>query len=324
MAIAIIGGTGFIGSAVARRLIARGLTPIVIARGKHAVSLPDGAILEQVDRMDAGRLADVLLTHRADTVIDIFALSLKNTEPVLGAMKAAGGRYLLLSSVDLYRNYGGLLRRETPPVQHEPAKEGDPLRGFRYPYRGNDRRPQAVDADLLENYDKIILEEAAKAEDSFATTVIRAPMVFGPGDKQRRFRWAIDAVRAGGTIRVDERAAGWPNSYVYVDDLAEGIALAATSPAAAGQTYNVGQPFVRTPVEWLQAFADLLDVEISIGTVPPGQQGLLWERAEASDLRYPLTLDSSRIRRELGFRETVPEADALRATVADEDQGRLG
>ena len=41
-------------------------------------------------------------------------------------------------------------------------------------------------------------------------------------------------------------------------------------------------------------------------------------RAEASDLRYPLTLDTSRIRQELGFKEVVPEREALLATIAYE------
>ncbi|MCC7186988.1 MAG: hypothetical protein IT185_12140, partial [Acidobacteria bacterium] len=46
--------------------------------------------------------------------------------------------------------------------------------------------------------------------------------------------------------------------------------------------------------------------------------GLLHERADASDLAYPLTLDTSRIRAELGFREPTEETAALRATIAAE------
>jgi hypothetical protein len=59
---------------------------------------------------------------------------------------------------------------------------------------------------------------------------------------------------------------------------------------------------------------------IEVETVPPEAKGLLWDRAEASDLRYPLTLDTTRIREELGFEEPTAEIDALRATVADEEQ----
>ena len=318
MTIAILGGTGFIGTAVAKRLLARGEAPLVLARGKHPVALPDGARFEAADRMDGRRLVELLRDNDVDTVIDIFALGLKNTGPVLEAMGAIGGRYLLLSSVDVYSNYGGLLGRETPPVQAAPAKEDDPLRGFRFPYRQNSRRPQGVEDDLFDDYDKIILEEAAAGDGRFATTVIRAPMTFGPGDKQHRFRWAIEAVKAGGVIELDERAAKWPNSYGYINDVAEAMVLAATSPAAAGRTYNVGQNFVRNPIEWLLSFAVVMGRRVEVQEVPAEKRGLMAERADASNLSYPLTLDTSRIRTELGFSEIVPEREALLATIAAE------
>ena len=318
MGIAIIGGTGFVGSAVARRLVLRGLAPVVIARGQHPVALPPEAVFVSADRMDGAAIGAAFRAHGVDTVIDIFALGLLNTAPVFAALREIGGRYLLLSSVDVYSNYGGLLRRETPPLQSAPAREDDPLRTFRYPYRGNPRRPQGVDAVLFEDYDKILLEEAAFADPGFAATAIRAPMIFGPGDKQHRFKWAIDAIRKGGTISVDARAAGWGNSYGYVDDVAEAIIVAALAPGAAGRTYNVGQNFVRTPVEWLHRFAAVMGKTIAIEIVPPEARGLLCERAEASDLAYPLTLDTTRIRAELGYAEPTPEDDALLATIAAE------
>ncbi len=318
MTLAIIGGTGFIGRAVAERATLRGLAPIVIARGAHRVDLPEGAIFEAADRTDRDGLAAVLHRHRVDTVIDIFALGLLNTRSVFDAMGQIGGRYVLLSSVDVYANYGGLLRREAPPVQLAPAREDDPLRSFRYPYRGNPHRPKGVSAELFEDYDKIVLEEAALADDRFSTTVIRAPMIFGPRDPQHRFGWAINAVARGGLIKLDQRAAKWPNSYGYVDDVAEAMLVAALDPRAAGRTYNVGQNFVRTPLEWLLTFAVVMNSRIEVETVPPEQQGLQHERAEASDLTYPLTLDTTRIREELGYVEPTPEIEALRATIAYE------
>ncbi len=318
MTVAIIGGTGFIGTAVAERLVARGHRPVVVARGEHPVRLPEGAVFERGDRMDGERLREIFRAHGVDTVIDIFALGLLNTRTLLDAVAETGGRYLLLSSVDVYANYGGLLRKETPPVQPHPARETDPLRQSRFPYRGNSRRPSGVENDLFEDYDKIILEEAALGDCRFATTVIRAPMIFGPGDKQHRFKWAIDAVKGGGLVKLDERAGKWPNSYGYLTDVAEAIALAALHPRAAGQVYNVGQNFVRTPIEWLLTFAVVMNRRIEVETVPAAEQALLSERAEASDLRYPLTLDTTRIRDELGFAEVVPERDALLATIAYE------
>jgi nucleoside-diphosphate-sugar epimerase len=280
------------------------------------VVLPDGAVFESADRMAEMRLSDLFEQYGVTIVIDIFALGMMNTAPVLRAMGNCGRRYVLLSSVDVYANYGGMLRREQPPMQLAPARESDPLRTFRHPYLGNPRRPKGVDQALFDDYDKILIEDAALAETRFSTTVIRAPMIFGPGDPQHRFAWALAAITSSGTIGVDERAAHWPNSYGYVTDVAEAISLAALAPEAAGRIYNVGQPIVRTPLQWLERFAETMGVTITTEIVPPEARGLLWERAEASDLRYPLTLDTSLIRSELGFVEPTPEDDALWATVA--------
>jgi nucleoside-diphosphate-sugar epimerase len=318
LTIAILGGTGFIGRAIADRAVRRGLAPVVLARGQHPIDLPDGAVFEPVDRTDKTRLIDVLRTHQVDTLIDIYGMGMLNTRPVFEAMAELGGRYVLLSSVDVYANYGGLLRKETPAIQTAPAKEDDPLRGFRFPYRGNPNRPKGVSAELFEDYDKIVLEDAARTHSEFATTIMRAPMIFGPRDPQHRFAWAVDAVRAGGLVKMDERAAKWPNSYGYVDDVAEAMLLAALDPRAAGRTYNVGQDVVYTPIEWLLMFGVVMNTRIEIETVPAEEKALLFQRADASDLRYPLTLDTTRIRDELGFDEPTDLREALLATVAYE------
>lgn len=62
----------------------------------------------------------------------------------------------------------------------------------------------------------------------------------------------------------------------------------------------------------------MLNTPIEVETVPAAEKALLFERAEATDLRYPLTLDTTRIRDELGFTEVVSERDALLATIAYE------
>ncbi|MBN9310091.1 NAD-dependent epimerase/dehydratase family protein [Devosia sp.] len=315
MTIAIVSGTGFLGSATARRLRERGEDVLVIARGQSPVALADGVTFEKADRMDGARIAALLKANGVSAVIDIFALSLRNSEPVIEAAAEAGARYVLVSSTDVYSNYGGLLRKESPAVRPEPATEDSPLRTLRYPYRGNPRRPQGVEDDLFENYDKIPIEEFALAHGAPEATVLRLPMIFGPDDKQHRFAWVIGGVRPGAPFRLDKRGAAWLNSYAYIDDAAEALALAATLPEAAGRIYNVAQPFVRTQADWARTILTLMGADNEIVLVEPGEGGVLADRAEAMDLAYPLTLDSQRIRDELGYREIVPEEQALRRTI---------
>ncbi len=315
MSIAIIGGTGFLGTATAKRLRERGHDVLVVARGQHEVALPDGVKFERADRMDGEALATLLKANDVTAVVDIFALSLKNTEPVLEATSIAGARYILVSSTDVYSNYGGLLKKETPAVRPEPATEDSPLRAIRYPYRGNERRPQGVEDDMFEDYDKIPIEDAALGDGRFPATVMRLPMIFGPNDKQHRFGWVIKGAKSGEPFRLDRRGADWLNSYAYIDDVAEALALAATLPEAECRIYNVAQPFVRTQADWARTILTLMGVDSEIVLVDADAGGVLAERADSSDLSYPLTLDSARIRAELGYSEIVPEEQALRRTI---------
>ncbi|WDR03236.1 NAD-dependent epimerase/dehydratase family protein [Devosia algicola] len=316
MTIAIVGGTGFIGVELVKRLQAHDQEVVAIARGIEPVDLPEGARFITADRMDAEAMRAVMTEVNPSAVIDIFTISLRNTRAVLDAVGAVGGRYVLVSSTDVYANYAGLLKMANPPIRHEPATEESPLRTLRYPYRGNPRRPKGVSDDLFEDYDKLPIEEAARTDPRFDTTIVRPPMIFGENDKQNRFGWVINNAKAGKSIAIDRRAAGWLNSYSYVADVAEALALAAIHPAAAGRTYNVAQPKDRTVLAWAEIILGAMGIDCEVVTADPDANGIMADRAETSDLRYPLTLDSSRIRAELGFVETLPEADALQRTIA--------
>lgn len=145
-------------------------------------------------------------------------------------------------------------------------------------------------------------------------------MVYGPGDRQHRLRWIVEAVRRDGRLEIDAEAAAWRTTYGYVTNVAEAIALAAVDDKAAGRIYNVGEPEARRADELAALVAQAMGWSVEIETVPPEQRGLLWELAERSVLDYPLELDTQRIRAELGFAEAVGTAEALQRTVAWEEE----
>lgn len=314
MTVAVVGGSGFLGRNVALRLLAHGEKPLVIHRGSEPANLPDSVAIAHANRTDRAALLSLFRQHGVRAVVDIFALSLSNTQPVIDAARDANARYLLTSSVDVYANYAGLLRREAPPIMDEPATESAPLRAMRFPYRGNSRRPAGVSEDLFENYDKIVLEEAARtASDDWV--VVRPPMIFGEADKQRRFGWVVDNIREDEPFAIDERAYGWRNSYGFVEDVAEAMVLAALSSHARRRIYNVGQNFVRPTYQWAEKILSLMGKTNAVIAAPAGT-GVWSDRADAMDLRYPLTLDTTLIRTDLGFSELVDESTALLRTVA--------
>lgn len=312
MSIAIVGGSGFLGRNIALRLLAHGEKPLVIHRGNEAPHLPETVQIALADREDEEALVSIFRRHHVKLVIDIYALSLENTKAVISAAQRIGARYVLTSSVDVYSNYEGLLKKGSPEINPFPATETSPLRTMRYPYRGNSRRPQGVREDLFENYDKIVIEDDIRARD-MDFVILRPPMIYGIADKQRRFGWVFDNAK-GDSFAIDERAASWLNSYAYVEDIAEAFVIAGLHPDASGKTYNVGTPIVRSATQWAQLLLPLLGVKAEVTAAPAGQ-GVYADRADAMDLRYPLTLDPRAIRDDLGFKEVIGEAEALAKTL---------
>jgi nucleoside-diphosphate-sugar epimerase len=321
MRVAVIGGTGFIGRETVARLAARGAEVLVIHRGQTQAPLSEGVRTAEADRMDGEALAAILDDFRPETVIDVLAMTEAGTLPVLRAVSERAERYVLVSSADVYGNYGGLIGKEHETPITRPLREDDPLREVRYPYRGNAPAGAEGNAAFFDQYDKIVVEALARSELNLETTVLRLPMVFGPGDRQHRFGWMVKAVRAGGRAALDERAAAWRSTHGYVTDVAEGIALAATDARAHGKTYNLGRSDAPSMAQWLAKVAAELGVTLGIETVPAERRGLLADFADGLHMEYPLMLDTGRIRSELEYADVVSEDEALRRTTAWEEEG---
>src|SRR5690606_28248971 len=189
--------------------------------------------------------------------------------------------------------YGGLIGKEHETPITRPLREDDPLREVRYPYRkeGSDEKRAFFD-----HYDKIVVEALARSELNLETTVLRLPMVYGPGDRQHRFGRMVKAVRAGGTVEIDGRAAAWRSTHGYVTDIAEGIALAATDARAHGKTYNLGRADVPSLGQWLRKVASAMGVSLKVEAGPPERRGVRADVAAGLDLGYPLSRDTGRSR----------------------------
>jgi len=216
----------------------------------------------------------------------------------IGAFAGVAHRAVVASSCDVYRAYGRLWRTEPGPPDPVPLTEDSPL------------RERVID----EGYDKVGVEEALRRLD-LPTTVLRLPAVHGPGDYQHRL-WShlkrMDDGRAA--ILLDEQLAGWRWTRGYAEDVAHAIVLAVTDPGSAGRTYNVGADPVPTEAEWVAAIAEAAGWEGEVVTAP-SKTLPEYLREDAFDLRQQYVLDSSRIRRQLGYEEVVDPIVALRRTV---------
>ena len=322
MSVLVLGGTGFIGAPLVARLLSDGVETLVAHRGAHdgARTVPTGAKSVTLDRGDPAAVLAAVRDLGADTVIDLLAYTAADTLPLLDALSGQIARYVMASSVDVYANYEGLHRKGRPTPVWDRLTEDAVLRTSRYPYRLAKPRAASDPQAWMDDYDKIPLEEAARAHAGFATTILRLPMVFGPGDRQRRFSWAIrPMVQGRPRFVIPHPWASWRATFGYVDDVAAGIALAAVHPRAGGETYNLGRANTPTNIAWAATFAEHLNWPGDLQLAHPDvARGALASAVAGLDLSYPLFVDNAKIRRRLGYSEPTDFDEALARTVADE------
>jgi len=123
-------------------------------------------------------------------------------------------------------------------------------------------------------------------------------------------------------IRLDRAKAAWRCTRGFVDDVAEAIALAVTDSRAAGSVYNLGEDVALREADWIQAIGEAVGWT---GLVRAVERDALPEaERESYDFAHDLVADTTRIRRELGFREPVGRREGLRRSVALEPAKRAG
>jgi nucleoside-diphosphate-sugar epimerase len=315
MRLLILGCTGFIGRRLAKLALAQGHFVAGISRG--AAALNEAGIEQHVaDRLPPDRIVEIVRTLRIDKVIDGAAYTLENSAPLIAALDGLIARYVLLSSGDVYFNYGLINRHDTGDPIKGWLAETSPLRTSRFPYRGG--QPRAIDDPLrwMDDYDKIPIESCATNLKHTPWTILRLPMVYGPGDRLSRFAWIIAPSRAGlARLALPRSWARWQTTYGYVDDVASGILLAAAHDAAERRTFNLGEAEPASHMDWAQRFAAALNWNGSIEESDDPE--LPFARLIGRmDLTVPLLMSTTRIRDDLGFEETVSLEDAIDRTIA--------
>jgi nucleoside-diphosphate-sugar epimerase len=307
----VIGGTGFVGGAAVRRLLEAGHAVAAFHRGEAA----GGAQTIRGDRRELTSFREAFLRFEPEIVLDTIAYTEADGRAFAGALRGLARRFVVLSSQDVYAPYGRLLRLEGGPAEHSPATEDSPLRASRFPYRA-----VAKPGEMAHDYDKVLVESAVSSAADAPVTILRLPMVYGPGDPQRRLRSYLDRMgNAEAQILLDRAKAAWRSTRGYLEDVADAIALATTDPRAAGRVYNLGEPDAPTEAEWVRAIGEAALWRGRVREAP--REELPAELAEPYDFAHDLAADTSRIRRELGYRERVGRAEGLRRTIAAERSG---
>jgi nucleoside-diphosphate-sugar epimerase len=310
----LIGGSGFIGPHVAGELMARGHDVYVFHRGRTAA--PDGVRELLGDRTRLADHAAALREIKPDVVIDLVLSSGAQARTLMDTFRGATARVVALSSGDVYRACGVMHRIEEGPLEPLPLTETSALRTKLQTYpRQQVAALQQVFGWIDLDYDKIPVEREILGDETLPGTVLRLPMVYGPGDPLHRFQPIVKRIVDGrGRILVPANVAPWRATKGYVENVALAIALGAMSDIAARRVYNVGEAETLTELEWAEAIAQAMGwngefVVLDDDRVPPHLR-------QPGNTDQHWVTDTSRIRRELGFVERVSRDEGIQRTIA--------
>ena len=310
MRILVLGGNGYLGPAVCSRLVAAGheVTIFTRSRGSSPAS-PAPVIYGDRNRLEDS--AGAFRRVRPDVVVDLIAFTGTQAKQLLAVFRGIARRLVVASSGDVYRAYDILYRRVEGPPEPAPLAESARLRERLYPYRGASP-PFSYGFDWGD-YDKILVERAVLGDSDLPATVLRLPMIYGPGDRQgfkRRFFafWKrIDDRRRA--LLLDWPTARWRAPWGYTEDVAEAIRLAVENDASSARIYNCGEtgaPDLETMLrELAEAIGSRGDFVVLDQPCPPPNF------PRQLNLEQRLDMDTTKIRRDLGFTETMPRREAL-------------
>lgn len=313
MKMLVTGGTGFIGSRLALEARAQG-REVVVAGQLNSIPerLRAGELEAAGIRIEQGPLQDPAFARRVsagcETVIHLaaaqheanvaedyfFDVNVNGTRTLLEASARSGvKRFVYGSTIGVYGEYRGEPLDETTPPAPSNAYGRSKLRA----------------------------EEMVRAfGGGVETAIVRISETYGPGDFRllklyraiNRGRFLI--VGSGENLR----------QAIYVDDLVRGLSLAASSPAAIGET------FVMAGTETMTTRALVQDVAAALGRPAPRLRVPMWpfllgavvmegtltplgiqpplHRRRLDFFRKSFVLSTAKARKVLDFAPAVPHA----------------
>ena len=307
----VTGATGFVGAALCHKLRESGASVKVAYRqsgglphfspGVTPVAIgpigPECKLSEALHRVDTvlhlAARAHVMREIATDPIAEFRAVNTLGTE-TLARQAANSGvrRFVYVSSIKV--------NGENTPFGTS-FTEADPHRP---------RDPYGISKSEAE----LALHRVTR-ETGMEIVIVRPPLVYGPGVKGN-FLAMLKILHRG--IPLPFGAIVNRRSLVYVENLVDALVLCATHPAAANNTYLVSDGDDVSTTELLRMLSQALGVPVWLIPVPPSFLTLggavLGKAAAFKRLLCSLVVDSSKIRRELGWKPPVGFQEGLQRT----------
>jgi nucleoside-diphosphate-sugar epimerase len=315
MRILLIGGNGFIGSPLRRELSAAGHSIAVLHR--TAERNADEDVVEiQGDRNHLLDSMGQIQRFSPQVIVDLILTSGEQAAQLMSLARTAAQRVVAISSMDVYRAWGVMQQSEAGELESLPLTEDSPLRKNRLLYSPETlKMMQTIFSWIGASYDKIAVEEAVLNSPDVAGTVLRLPMVYGPGDPLHRLFLLLKRFADGRpSILLADDLAAWRGPRGYVENIAHAIALAATSDQAAGRVYNVCDEPVLSELEWQAKIATQAKWAGKVVVLP--RERTPEHLLQPGNAAQHVVVSSKKIRTELHYKEPVDQDEALRRTIA--------
>jgi nucleoside-diphosphate-sugar epimerase len=313
MKILLIGGSGFIGQFTAQQLQHSGHHITIFHRGK--TSAPQGTEEILGDRKFLQDHQPEFRRQKFDVVVDFVLSSGRQAQQLMDTFRGITGRAVGLSSMDVYRAWGVCYNTEHCGLQELPLTEDSALRTSTITYPPEVlKRAQSIYGWMEAEYDKIPVEQAVLGDAKLPGTILRLPMIYGPGDPLHRFHPVLKRIDDGRKqIIFADDVAPLRTPRGYVENVAAAVALAATSLQSAGRIYNVCEIESFGELDWARKIAAATGWQGEFVVLPHDRtpQHLLWPGNTAQHI----VASSDRIRKELGYQELLSREEAIRRTI---------
>ena len=246
MRILFIGGTRFVGRAMAETALDRGHDVTLLHRGQ---TRPTGDIFDDAEHLQADRDGDlsVLAGREYDATVDVCAYVPGQVDRLAEALDGRGGHHVFVSTMSVFADTEGpglvedgqLVSLEDPTTTEVTAETYGGL--------------------------KVLCEKHAASAYGDALTVIRPTYVIGPHDHTGRFTWWVRRIARGGQVLAPGPHDA-PMQVIDARDQAEwAITLAENGTGGIFNSTSPAPPF---------GFGDLL--EAAVRAVGPHDTELVW------------------------------------------------
>lgn len=295
----VTGGGGRVGRALSRALVRKGYVVRALSHDRQFMhTMPAGVIPYVGDLSDKAmmneafrgvdavyHLAAIASQYKSD-LKTLMNVNVKGTENVLDACRHNGVEHMIFTStVDVY----GRSRNEVLDEQAE--------------LRPTDKY----------GYSKMLAEqEIVEYGDKIDFTIMRMAAIYGPGFDESYFK-LFKAIKEGKAYIIGDGKNHL--AIVHIEDVVSALILAMENKKSAKNVYNLSDGVKYTQEGLLNMTADMLKVDRPKRHISPIVVNLVAKNRglDSDELRFLMSnrvLDTTRIRKELGFKPSVNISDA--------------